>query len=318
MADPTASIQSTGADLAGPPASARPAPTGRRLDYALLLLLAVLWSASYSFIRVGVETIPPITFIAVRTLIAGLILLLVLRLRGRHMPRDAASWRMFAFQAVMNSVIPFTLIAWAEQSVEAGLATILNSTTPIFTFLFAWCVLGIDGPSVRKVVGMIAGFTGVILVVGIDALVSAKGNLLAELAILSATATYAVSALYSRNFANLDPMVPAAGSMLCGAAVLLPTSLVVDHPWTLSPSMSSVLALLALAVFSTALAFVIYFHLVRALGPVAATSQAFLRTPIGVMIGAVFLGERLASTAWIGLVCVVIGVAAMTIAPRSR
>src|SRR6185295_1994655 len=100
------------------------------LDLLLLLALATLWGASYTLIKIGVATIPPITFIAARTLIAGAILLAILRMRGLKLSGDAATWRRFLFQACINSVIPFTMIAWAEQSVDAGLATILNSTSP--------------------------------------------------------------------------------------------------------------------------------------------------------------------------------------------
>ncbi|RUW31592.1 EamA/RhaT family transporter, partial [Mesorhizobium sp. M1A.F.Ca.IN.020.06.1.1] len=104
-------------------------------ELALLGLLAVLWGASYTFIKIGVETIPPVTFIAGRTLIAGGILLGLIRWRGLVMPREVVMWRRFMFQACLNSVIPFTLIAAAERSIDAGLATILNATSPIFTFL---------------------------------------------------------------------------------------------------------------------------------------------------------------------------------------
>jgi drug/metabolite transporter (DMT)-like permease len=113
-------------------------------------------------------------------------------------------------------------------------------------------------------------------------------------------------------------MAPAAGSLLCGAAILIPVSVLVDRPWTLAPSSDSVLALLGLAVFSTALAFVIYFRLIQTLGSVGTTAQAYLRVPIGVGIGVLFLGESLTSTAWIGLGCVVIGVAAMAIPAPPR
>src|SRR5689334_20330748 len=100
---------------------------GTATDLALLLVLATLWGASYTFIRIGVETIPPITYIAARTLIAGGLLFAIIRARGIAVPRDAATWRKFLFQACLNSVVPFTLIAWGEKSVDAGLATILNA-----------------------------------------------------------------------------------------------------------------------------------------------------------------------------------------------
>jgi drug/metabolite transporter (DMT)-like permease len=110
--------------------------------------------------------------------------------------------------------------------------------------------------------------------------------------------------------------MPAAGSLLCGTAILVPLALLVDRPWTLTPSAQSVLALLGLSVISTALAFVIYFRLVQTLGSVGTTAQSYLRVPIGVVIGVLFLDETLTSTAWAGLICVMIGVAAMTIPAR--
>jgi drug/metabolite transporter (DMT)-like permease len=285
-------------------------------DLALLGVLAVLWGASYTFIKIGVETIPPVTFIAARTLIAGAILLAVIRWRGLAMPGDAATWRRFAFQACLNSVVPFTLIAAAERSVDAGLATILNSTSPIFTFLLTALITRHEPVTTRKLVGVGAGIVGICLIVGTQALGGLGHQLWAQLAIVIATVSYAGAAIFGRGFKGLDPMIPAAGSMLCGAVMLVPLSLIVDRPWTLAPSDASILALLGLSVFSTALAFVIYFRLIHTLGSVGTTSQAYLRVPIGVGIGAVFLGESLGPTAWAGMAFVVAGVAAMTIPAR--
>lgn len=290
----------------------------RPADYACLLLLATLWASSYAFLKVGVATIPPITLIAGRTLIAGLLLVAVMRLRGVGLPRDWASWRAFLFQAAMNSVLPFTLIAWAELTVDAGLAVILNSTTPIFTFLFSLMVLRNEPAPLSRWVGTGLGLLGVVLVIGVDALDGLGGDLIGQLAILLATACYAVAAIFGRRFKDMDPMAPAAGSMLAGTAVLIPASLVIDQPWTLAPSAASVGAMLALAVGSTALAFVLYFHLLRSIGSVGVTSQAYLRVPIGVAISVVFLGESLAPTAYAGLALVVLGVVAMTMPARKK
>jgi drug/metabolite transporter (DMT)-like permease len=287
------------------------------VELALLLPLATLWGGSYTFIKLGVATIPPVTLIAARTLIAGLLLLVVMHGRGLRLPKDIATWRRFLFQACLNSVIPWTLIAWGERSLDAGLATILNSTSPIFTFFLTLAITRHETVSLRKLSGVLAGMAGICLIVGVQALTGLGERLAAELATVIATICYAVGAIFSRGFKGLDPMAPAAGSLLCGAAILVPISLVVDRPWTLAPSMSSVLALLALAAFSTALAFVIYFRLIMTLGSVGTTAQAYLRVPIGVALSVAFLGETLTSTAWIGLGCVVIGVAAMTIPGRA-
>ena len=293
------------------------APTNTTTELTLLLALATLWGASYTFIKIGVETIPPVTLIAARTLIAGGILLAVIRARGLTVPRDAATWRRFLAQACLNSVIPFTLIAWAERTVDAGLATILNSTSPIFAFLLTIAITRHEPVTRRKLFGVAAGIAGTCLIIGMQAFGGLGHGLAAQLAIVAATICYAGAAIFGRRFKSLDPIMPAAGSLVCGAAILVPVSLAVDRPWSLVPSTASILALLSLSVFSTALAFVIYFRLVHTLGSVGTTAQAYLRVPIGVAVGVVFLGETLPSTAWAGLACVIVGVAAMTIPART-
>ena len=293
------------------------AKTNTSFELALLLALATLWGASYTFIKIGVATIPPLTLIAARTLIAGGLLLIVIRSRGLSLPNNIVAWRRFLFQACLNSVIPFTLIAWAERTVDAGLATILNSTSPIFTFLLTVAITRHEAVTTRKLFGVVAGIAGTCLIVGVQALGGLGQELLAQLAIVLATVCYAGAAIFGKGFKGLDPIMPAAGSLICGAAILIPISFVVDRPWTLAPSMDSVLALLGLSVVSTALAFVIYFRLVQTLGSVGTTAQAYLRVPIGVAISVFFLGETLTSTAWAGLACVIVGVAAMTIPART-
>jgi drug/metabolite transporter (DMT)-like permease len=286
-------------------------------EHLLLVVLATLWGASYTFIKVGVETIPPVTLIAGRTLIAAALLLTIIRWRGLLLPRDAVTWRRFLIQACLNSAIPFTLIAWGERWVDAGLATVLNSTAPIFTFLLTITVTQHEPVTARKLLGVVFGIVGVGLIVGVEALSGLGQQLLAPIAIVAATICYAGAAIFGKTFKELDPMLPAAGSLICGAAILCPVSLVIDQPWTLTPSRESILALIGLSVFSTALALVIYFRLVQTLGSVGVTSQAYLRVPIGVAIGMVFLGETLTLAAWIGVACVVVGVAAMTVSDRA-
>ncbi len=298
------------------PAASAPARSGQATDLVLLFVLATLWGASYSFIRIGVETIPPLTLIAARTLIAGAILLVVIRLRGLALPRDPAIWRRFLIQACLNSAVPFTLIAWAETSVEAGLASILNAGSPIFAFLLTLVLARGEAAAGRKLVGVAAGMLGVCLIIGVEALSGFGRELWAQLALVAAAVCYGGAALFGRNFKGLDPIMPAAGSLLCGAAILIPFSLFVDRPWTLSPSAASIQALLALSLFSTALAFIIYFRLIDRLGTVATTSVAYLRVPTGVAIGVVFLGERLSPTAWAGLALVLLGVFAMPLPER--
>jgi drug/metabolite transporter (DMT)-like permease len=260
-----------------------------------------------------------LTLIAARTLIAGSLLLAWLRLRGIAFACDAALIRRFVVQALLNSVVPFTLIAWAEQSVAAGLATILNSISPVLAYLASWLFTGRERITALKSFGVVAGLGGVCLVVGTSAFGEVGHALLPQLAIVAASVCYAAAAMYGASFNAMPPVIPAAGSMLAGAVLLIPASLIVDRPWHLQPSAPSIESLVALSVFSTALAFVIYFRLVQTLGSLGVTAQAYLRVPVGVAISVIFLGESLSSTAWAGLACVVAGVAAMTLpAPRLR
>jgi drug/metabolite transporter (DMT)-like permease len=291
-----------------------------RLAVSLLLLvaLATLWGASYSFIKLGVATIPPVTLIAVRTLIAGGLLLLVLRLRGLRLPTDRRNTGRFLIQAGLNSVVPFTLVAWGSQTVDAGLVTILNSLTPVFAFLINALVTRHEPVTAQKLGGVCLGFLGICLVIGPSALGGASAALWAQLAIVAASLCYGAAVTFGRTFRDLDPMMPAAGSLIWGGIVLLPFSLALDHPWTLAPSQGSILALLGLSVFSTALAFVLYFTLLSRLGSIGTTAQAYLRVPIGVGIAMLFLGETPQPSAWIGLAFVIASVIAMTLPTRRR
>ncbi len=285
-------------------------------ELALLVLLGCLWGSSYTFIKIGIETIPPLTLIAARTAIAGSILTVVMFWRGLRLPRDQALWKMFAIQAVLNSVLPFTLIAWAEHHIDAGLAVILNSLTPVFTFLLTAIITRHEMVNGRKLFGVMIGLVGTVVIIGVQALNGFGDVVLAQVAVILATAFYAGAAIFGKNFKGVDSMIPAAASLICGAVILMPISLVVDRPWELVPSARSITALIGLSIFSTALAFTIYFRLVRTLGSLGTTAQAYVRVPVGVAIGVIFLGEQLYASTMIGLVCILAGVIAMTLPTR--
>ncbi|MDF3835763.1 DMT family transporter, partial [Cupriavidus basilensis] len=186
--------------MPAPPTAANDTKDASRpaLELLLLLALSTLWGASYTFIRLGVATIPPVTLIAARTLIAGALLAAWMAARGMPMPRGAAVWRRFAVQAMLNSVVPFTLIAWAEQSVDAGLATILNSASPVMAVLGTWLVTRHEPIGARKLFGVIAGLAGICLIVGTSALSGLGHQLVPQLAIVAAAICYAGAAIYGR------------------------------------------------------------------------------------------------------------------------
>ncbi|TWB08254.1 drug/metabolite transporter (DMT)-like permease [Rhizobium sp. ERR 1071] len=287
-------------------------------ELGLLLLMSTLSGASYSLTKIGIETIPPVTLIAARTVIAASILLLLLAWRGVKLPRQIDDWKRFGVQACLHSALPFTLVAWAQQHTDAAIAVILNSAAPIFVFAIKSLQRNEPIP-LRSLCGAAIGFLGVCLVVGLGPGGSHREiDLLAYGAIIAAAICYAGAALFGRTFRELDPMVPAAGSLICGACVLVPLSIGLERPWQLAPSDSSLLALLGLSFFVTALSFTIYFRLVGTVGPVATTTQSYLRVPIGIFIAVVFLGERLSSTVWGGLLLILVGVTAMTLPHRRQ
>ena len=292
----------------------------RRTDLALLLLLSLLWGASYALIRVAVETIPPLTLVAVRVTIATLLQQLVLARQGATLPRSPLIWRRFAIQAAMNGILPFSLIAWGEQRIDSGLAGVLNSTTPIFVFLFARIWTRQEPASLRQLLGTLLGLAGIIAIVGPDALKAGlTGDVQAQAAIVGATLCYAVAVLFGRTFAGLPAIVPAAGSTAVSALVMVPAALLIDRPWTLAvPSMPSILAVIVLGTCSTAGAFVLYFRLLGSMGSVGTASVAYLRAAVSVAIGILFLGELPSWQSAGGLALVLLGVVAMTLPATPR
>lgn len=282
------------------------------LEYGLLLLLATLWGASFTFLKLTVASIPPLTTIAWRTAMAGALLYFIMRHQGISLPRDAASWKSFAIVSAVNTVLPFMLIAWGLQWVDASLAVILNSTTPIFAFLITYVLTRHEAVTPRRLFGVVAGITGIVFVVGSSALGGLGQQLLPQLAIVLSSLSYAMSAIYGRAFREMNAMVPACGSLLFGAVVLIPMAIIVERPWTVTPTWTSIVSLIVLGLLCTALGNVLYFRLLGTLGSLGTTAQSYLRVPIGVMAGVLLLGEQFTSTAGFGLVCVVAGVMAMT------
>ncbi|MGH8688258.1 MAG: DMT family transporter [Burkholderiales bacterium] len=282
----------------------------RAREFALLGLLALLWGSSYLLIRVALETLPPLTLIAVRVSVAALVLLAALAALRLRLPRGTAAWRALLAQAMLNSILPWTLLAWGQQTVASGLAGVLNSTSPLFVFLLMRFVTRHEAAGPLQLAGAVLGVAGVALIVGAHAL-EGLGQAAAQLAILAAALLYAFAAIYGRRHADTPPIVTAAGTLLWASVWLVPASLLVDRPWTLSPSLASIGAALALAVFGTALALMLYFRLVRTLGSMGVASQSYLRAGVSVLLGAVILGERVDATTGAGLAAVVAGVAAL-------
>jgi len=274
-------------------------------------VLALLWGASFPLIKLAVETVPPLWVATLRACLGGLVLLALLGPRLKTLWQAARDGDWFLSQGMLNVVVPWVLVAWASSIIDAKLTTILNSLSPIFIFLITWAVTRHEPATRRKFLGVVLGLMGVATIVGPDALGGLGSHLLAELACVVGSLSYGLAAVVGRRYDKLPSLVPAAGSVLAGAAMLLPIALALE-PWPANASFTSLAALAALGIFSTGLAFVVYFRLLATIGSIATASQAYLRIAVGVGLSVVFLGERLEPSHWMGLALVVAGVVAMT------
>lgn len=297
-----------------------PSPQNLATEYALLALLAGLWGSSYLLIKLALATIPPVTLIAIRVSIAALFLLAIMQMRGERLPQHTKDWRALFVQSLLNSSIAWLVLAWGQQYVPSGTAGVLNSTSPLFVLLIGMVAAlwsrwrnatgaGAAASTSRKTIGVALGLVGVVLVIGVDALAGLGQQTLAQAAVLFGAFLYACAALSGGRFAHLPSLTTACGTMLWAAATLVPLSVLVDKPWSLAPSVTSLAAASALGVLCTGVALIIYFRLIKTLGAMGVASQSYLRAGFSVLLGFLVLGEQPPPSVLIGLVVTIAGVA---------
>ena len=283
--------------------------TSRPLEYLLLGLLALFRGSSYLFLKVALSEIPPVTLIATRVTIAALFLLVVLKLRREHLPRDRRSWGMLLIQSFFNAIGAWIILAWGQQFISAGLGSVLNSTAPIFVFFITLLLTRHEVVNWLKLTGACLGVLGVVLIVGVDALDGLGQEIAGQVAVLISAFLYGCAAIYGKRFAHLSATATAAGTMMWAVVFLVPLSLWIDRPWTLAPSLTAIGAAGFLGLFCTGFALLIYFRLLKTLGSLGTASQSFLRAGVGVVLGIVFLGEALAPMVAAGVCIALLGVA---------
>ncbi|GAB4557630.1 MAG: DMT family transporter [Geothermobacteraceae bacterium] len=280
------------------------------LEWALLLILSILWGGSFFFVGVAVKVLPPFTLVVLRVGLAALALQLVLRARGLGMPRDGGSWGAFFGMGLLNNMIPFSLIVWGQSQIASGLASILNATTPLFTLVVAHLLTRDERLSAGKLAGILLGLAGVAVIIGPESLQGLGGDLLPQLAVLGAALSYACAGVFGRRFARMGiaPLQTAAGQVSASTILLLPLALLIDKPWQLAvPGLSVWGSVLGLALVSTALAYIIYFRLLASAGATNLLLVTFLIPISAILLGTVFLGERLASGDFVGMALIGLG-----------
>ena len=282
-------------------------------EWALLLVLSVLWGGSFFFFKVLVSELPPFTIVLGRVGIAAVALNLLLFARRDPMPTSPQLWGAFLVMGLLNNVVPFTLIVFGETRISSGLASILNATTPIFTVLAAHALTDNERLSWAKGLGVVFGFLGVAVLIGPDALSRiAGGDILGQLSCIAAALVYALAGIYGRRFRGIAPLKIATGQVTASTLVLLPIAVLVDRPWLLPvPSPQIWAALLGLALLSTALAYMIYFRILAVAGATNLLLVTFLLPISALFLGAVVLGETITSKSLGGLALIGVGLAAI-------
>ncbi|WP_246022264.1 DMT family transporter [Pararhodobacter zhoushanensis] len=283
-------------------------------DWALLFTLSFLWGGSFFFAAIAVQALPPLTIVALRTGIAALALSAVLRLRGERWPFARGAILAFFILGLLNNLLPFSLLFWAQTMIPSGLASILSATTPIFSITVAHFLLADERMAPNKAVGILFGFLGVVVLLGGDLLGGASIAMLGMLACLGAALSYGFAGVYGRRFKalRLTATQVAFGQLVATTLMALPLVGLIDRPWTLpAPGLPVIAAVLALAILSTALAYVIFFRILASAGAVNAALVTLLVPVSAILLGTLVLGEALAGRHYLGMALIAAGLLAI-------
>lgn len=274
----------------------------------MLGLLAFIWGGSFLFARIAVLEVPPLTLVLARTLIGALALHLYLVLRHDRLRLQGNRWLAFTGMGILNNIIPFSLIFYGQQEIGAGLASIINAMTPIWTLLIAHQFTSDERLSKKKLFGILLGFLGVAVLIGPGALSGLTANTTAQLAVLGATISYGCAGVFGRRFASVQPVQTATGQLTFSALIMLPIAAYTDAFWTLSfPSPSASLSILCLALLCTAFAYILYFRILASSGAVNVSLVTLLVPVSAILLGAVILQEQLTTLQFGGMVLILLG-----------
>jgi len=281
-------------------------------DWLMLLLLSVLWGGSFFFAKVALQAMPPLTVAFGRVALAAAILIVLARASGVTLPDRLTAWRPYLLMGLLNNAIPFGLIFWGQTHIPSGLAAILNATTPLFTVLVAHVATADETLTRARLAGVLIGFCGVVVMIGTDLLRDLGTNVFAQLACIGAAISYAFAGIYGRRFRSEPALRVAAGQLVASTLILAPFALVIERPWTLpAPTPIALAALVALATFSTAIGYILYFRILARAGATNLLLVTFLIPVSAILLGTLILGEQLGARHIAGMVAIAMGLAAI-------
>ncbi len=273
-------------------------------DWSLLILLSVLWGGAYFFAGVAVKELPPLTVVLARVSIAAIVLLPVFWYLGHSLPRSLSAWLPFFGMGLLNNVLPFGLIFAGQTQITVGLSSIINAMTPLFTVI-VMASFREEGLTVNRVIGVLLGVVGVAVLRGFDGPIDGSQTLGIVLC-LAAALSYGFAALWGRRFLTGVPPIEAATlQLVCSTLIIGVVVCFVDKPWTLSvPSLDAIWSLLALAVFGTALAYIVFFKILVRAGASNVMLVTLLLPVTALALGNVFLGEPIQAKEIIGAIII--------------
>jgi drug/metabolite transporter (DMT)-like permease len=281
-------------------------------EWLLLITLSILWGGSFFFNAVALRDLPPLTVVIARVAIAAAVLWLLIALSGQRLAVRPGLWLAFFAMGALNNVIPFTLIVWGQTRIGSGLASILNATTPLFTVILAHWLTRDEPMTPARVIGVVCGLLGVAVMIGTRALEQFGLEVIAQLAVVGAAISYAFAGIFGRRFKQTPPLITAAGQLSASALMMLPVVMFVDRPWDLTtPGPQTWGAVFGLAVFSSALAYVIYFRILARAGATNLLLVTFLIPVSALLLGISVLGEVLEARQVTGMILIALGLAAI-------
>jgi drug/metabolite transporter (DMT)-like permease len=281
-----------------------------RVEWLLFLALGFMWGSSYLFIKIAVADFGTFTLVTLRLAIGAAFLWVVIRAAGQELPRDRRMYGHLLVMAVVNIVIPFALITWAERSVDSSIAAILVSAVPLFAIVIAPLFLHDEPIRVNAVFGLLIGFVGVVVLTSRGLTSGSGSDITGEIALLGASLSYAAGAVYSRrNMRGVRPMIPAVFQVTFAMLIAGAIALVAEHPWDTRPGVDAIFAIVWLGVLGSGLAYLVNFRLLASWGATRTTLVAYIIPVVGIVLGYLVLGEQVDGRLILGTVLVVGGVA---------
>jgi drug/metabolite transporter (DMT)-like permease len=274
---------------------AAPLPLGA-VEWGLIALQSMLWGSSYFFIALVEGDLPALTIAALRTVPASAALLLIVLSLGYRLPATLAEWRLFIAFSAFNTLLPFVLIEWGQSRATGGMAAILNATAPLFGVFLAHVLTHDEKLSWNKLAGIVTGIAGVGILVGHDFALGSGADMLARLALLAAPLCYVCANIFARTrLGHYPPFVVAAMQMVGSIFVAFPLAIAVDRPWSLPmPSAATLAAVAGMGILGSALASLCHFTVLQRAGATNATLVTLIMPLTPILLGGVFLGDRLA------------------------